>query len=138
MAARSAVLLVALAFAAQLASATYIGYIDTCAGVNSLKCTGALGSMTLTGVSSCNKVTVGCYGGFNAGSQTCSSSLDSGSCPSCVDNGNSITLKCTGKAFPFQSCGAGNPSEWPTLGMLFYVASTRGVDSEHHWHLCKG
>lgn len=88
-------LLLALALSAtHSASANFIGYIAPCANVNSLKCTGVSGTFKLTSVTSCNQVTVGCYGTDGA-MGTCGLFKDSASCPSCTDNGDSVTLKCT-------------------------------------------
>ena len=100
-------LLLVLALTAHVASATYIGYIAPCAGVNSNKCTTAVGALNLTGITSCNQVTVGCY---NSG---CGSKDNS--CPSCTDNGNYITLKCVASS---TSCT--NPRE---LSDTFYHLS---------------
>ncbi|GAQ88470.1 hypothetical protein KFL_004310080 [Klebsormidium nitens] len=97
-------LLLVLALTAHVASATYIGYVAPCAGVNSNKCTSAIGALNLTSITSCNQVTVGCY---NSG---CGSRDNS--CPSCTDNGNYITLKCVASS---SSCT--NPRAYNTGGV---------------------
>jgi hypothetical protein len=95
-------LIVALA---QSASATYVGYALGCTGDTTINCgPNMLGSVTLTTVKSCARVSVGCYSGYSG--STCGGK--DGSCPKCVDNGNSITLTCSSS-----NCPASNPSELP-------------------------
>lgn len=95
-------LLLVLAVTAQAASATYIGYINGCVS-NTFKCTGNIGTLTLTNITSCNQVTVGCYASGCGSKDT--------SCPSCTDNGSSITLKCVSSGSTGWSSTCANPSE---------------------------
>lgn len=90
-------LLLALALSTTLtASANYIGYIAPCDQVDDLKCTGVAGSLPLDNIKSCTQVTVGCYATNLA--FACGLFKDNDYCPRCIDNGDSITLKCVAKS----------------------------------------
>ncbi|GAQ88469.1 hypothetical protein KFL_004310070 [Klebsormidium nitens] len=101
-------LLLVLALTAHVATATYIGYIAPCAGVTTRKCTGAIGSLTLTGITSCANINVGCYKSVGSGN-TCGSEDDS--CPKCTDLGGSIKLECENDLW-FLNSNCDNPKAY--------------------------
>ncbi|GAQ88473.1 hypothetical protein KFL_004310110 [Klebsormidium nitens] len=104
------ILLLVLALTAQAATATYIGIIAPCVGINSLKCYGAYGTVTTTLITSCNQVTVGCYKSYGSG-DTCGAKDTS--CPSCKDNGQSVTISCSTSG----TCSNPNPIAYSPSGV---------------------